>query len=815
METWDVEMAMNQVYDLYISYHRNDCVSVDALVKALRGEGLNIYIDHFEVEGVAPIQSSIERGLSQAKALLAWYSMDYPQSRACQWELTAGLIASEAETAPVKRLLVISPEPSLAPFQPQQLRDLLYLCFDGDYTELARQIAEAIRPIEGTLGALRQQRKPHWHGNYHGFGSNRFVGRYSELWDIHSSLSANLSPQRQARELVQVRGGSGVGKSLLVTEYALRFGSRWSGGIFWLNGLGSSDNKEETEAALSIRRQLAYSSQLAEIAWRMGLKLCDKSDQELRTDIGRLLTEPYLWIVDDLPACDPRELERWLAPSGRGQTLITTRSAALDGIGKSIDLTELAFDEARTLLTFGNPPRAEENTDIDTILEYMDGHALTLDVARTVCQRHGYARFRQKLDTPCVESLGLAVQLEGDLPTGYNPYVAATLLTSIQQLDERGRDALRLATKLAADPIPVDLLTDCLASADGLVPENAENRAVLGLHQILCQSLAEETSDSTAYRVHSLVCRTMQYHDINFDRQGQLREAAMTVLAERMMVAADMSKHRSLALHLPHVQLLAGEADNCDSLNLAGWLGWYEWEPGRYQAAEFWWDIEYRGCLHLLGETHPATLNSMNNLAETLRHQGDFSGARSLQEKVLETRRLLLGVGHPATQTSMNNLSETFRDQGDLASACALQEEALTVSRRVLGEEHPNTLTSMANLAGTLWNQGDLARARALEEQTLAVRIRVLGEEHPDTSISAWNLFRTLDQLGEFDQAQALLRDHLLWMLQRNPINMGAQQRQIREGLLEIVTSPASRPQRTETALVSVIKDQGNALTIR
>ncbi len=510
---WRNKMVMNQVYDLYISYHRTDCVSVDALVKALRGEGLSIWINHFEVEGGAAVQSSLERGLSRSKALLVWYSTDYLQSRTCQWELTAGLIASEAETAPVKRLLVINPESRLAPFQPQQLRELFSLSFDGDFTGLARRITEAIRPIQGTLGELRQQHKPHWHGNYHGFGSTRFVGRSSDLRDIHSTLSARLKSPTPMGEVIKVRGGSGVGKSLLVTEYALRYGSRWSGGIFWLNGSGSSYTAEETEAARSFRRQLSYSRQLADIAWRMGLKVSDKSDQELRADIGRLLTEPYLWIVDDLPACDPGELERWLAPSGCGQTLVTTRSTALNGRGSSIDLTELALDDARALVTFGNPPQGEESTDIDTILNYLDGHALSLDMARNVCQRYGYARFRQILDAPCVESLGLALQLEEDLPNGYNPYIAATLLTSIKQLDEQGRDALRLAIKFAADPLPVDLLIASLVNADGIVAETAENRVVLGLQQILCQSLAEETSDSTAYRVHSLVCRAMQYHE--------------------------------------------------------------------------------------------------------------------------------------------------------------------------------------------------------------------------------------------------------------------------------------------------------------
>ena len=39
---------------------------------------------------------------------------------------------------------------------------------------------------------------------------------------------------------------------------------------------------------------------------------------------------------------------------------------------------------------------------------------------------------------------------------------------------------------------------------------------------------------------------------------------------------------------------------------------------------------------HLLGEEHPDTLSAMSNLAVTLGEQGDLTGARELQEQVLE-----------------------------------------------------------------------------------------------------------------------------------------------------------------------------------
>ena len=81
----------------------------------------------------------------------------------------------------------------------------------------------------------------------------------------------------------------------------------------------------------------------------------------------------------------------------------------------------------------------------------------------------------------------------------------------------------------------------------------------------------------------------------------------------------------------------------------------------------------------MLGPEHPDTLISMNNLADTMRAQGDLAGARKLQEETLRIQSRVLGPEHPDTLTSMNNLAETLRAQGDLAGARKLQEDVLDI----------------------------------------------------------------------------------------------------------------------------------------
>ena len=136
---------------------------------------------------------------------------------------------------------------------------------------------------------------------------------------------------------------------------------------------------------------------------------------------------------------------------------------------------------------------------------------------------------------------------------------------------------------------------------------------------------------------------------------------------------------------------------------------------------------------------------------------------------------------HPDTLTARNNLAQTLKAQGDLAGVRQHEEQVLEARRRLLGEEHPATLTARNNLAQTLYAQGDLAGARLLQEEALAIRRRLLGPEHPNTSVSAWSLCVTLHNLGEREAAWAVLKRDLLWLLDRDPATLGADQRDARE----------------------------------
>jgi hypothetical protein len=65
---------------------------------------------------------------------------------------------------------------------------------------------------------------------------------------------------------------------------------------------------------------------------------------------------------------------------------------------------------------------------------------------------------------------------------------------------------------------------------------------------------------------------------------------------------------------------------------------------------------------------------------------------------------------------------------------------------------------------------------------------RLLGEEHPATSQSTWNLVMTLCEMQDDPAARATLEASLLWLLQRDPATLTADQRNIRERLRDALS---------------------------
>ena len=84
-----------------------------------------------------------------------------------------------------------------------------------------------------------------------------------------------------------------------------------------------------------------------------------------------------------------------------------------------------------------------------------------------------------------------------------------------------------------------------------------------------------------------------------------------------------------------------------------------------------------------------------------LQEQGYFQEAKTLKNKVLDTRKRILGVEHPDTIRAKVNLAVTYQYLGKYTEAEKLEIQVLDAVNRILGAEHPVTINAMANLAAT------------------------------------------------------------------------------------------------------------------
>jgi tetratricopeptide (TPR) repeat protein len=163
----------------------------------------------------------------------------------------------------------------------------------------------------------------------------------------------------------------------------------------------------------------------------------------------------------------------------------------------------------------------------------------------------------------------------------------------------------------------------------------------------------------------------------------------------------------------------------------------------------------------LLGERHPDTARGYYNLAHTLVAQSRYPEAVEGYQKALAIRLEVLGEEHADTASSYNTVAYTMAALGRYKEADSSYRKALEIYRKVLGEEHPYTALSHSNVAFNLAAQGRYREAEEGYQKALAIRRKVLGEEHPVTAASYNNLAVNLYDEGRYKEAEEVHRKAL------------------------------------------------------
>ena len=149
----ELKLHYGEMNDVFFSYRWIDWERAKPIVAALEGRGLKVWIDRTRTEAFTGVSDAVRRALGESKALLAFYSKDYPHSAACRWELTQALLAEQRQNAGAARVLVINPEPSSVHIIEAASRDSAYLSAN-DPAAVADSVFKHVGRLDDPLGEL-------------------------------------------------------------------------------------------------------------------------------------------------------------------------------------------------------------------------------------------------------------------------------------------------------------------------------------------------------------------------------------------------------------------------------------------------------------------------------------------------------------------------------------------------------------------------------------------------------------------------------------------------------------------------------------
>ncbi len=461
------------------------------------------------------------------------------------------------------------------------------------------------------------------------------------------------------------------------------------------------------------------------------------------------------------------KLERYIPECTHGHVFITTRNKqaglSLAKGNNPIEVEQMDGTESEKLLRtkLKKYPTSGELSTLSSRLEYLP---LALVQAAAFIEANtipisGYLRLLDKSDQHLVDLLGEEFETVGrnwETPRA----VAETWILSFEQIQRQNGFAgelLSLMSLFDRQAIPLEFLSHHSKQQGQEQRGEIQLTKALGVLKAFCFVVEDKDRRFDMHRLVQLV--TQMWLDRK-GTMGQFAEQAVTVVSQAYPYGSYENRALCSAL-LPHVHAvlrLMSTGTKDEKLARASLLhcggGFFSYQGQWNEAEKF--QLQARGLRReVLGEEHPSTLTSMNNLASTYRDQGRWKEAESLGVQVIETRKRVLGEEHPDTLTSMANLASTYRDQGRWKEAESLGVQVMERRKRVLGEEHPSTLTSMNNLASTYQNQGRWKEAESLGVQVMETFKRVLGEEHPSTLTSIANLASTCQNQGRWKEAES------------------------------------------------------------
>ena len=163
----------------------------------------------------------------------------------------------------------------------------------------------------------------------------------------------------------------------------------------------------------------------------------------------------------------------------------------------------------------------------------------------------------------------------------------------------------------------------------------------------------------------------------------------------------------------------------------------------------------------VLGNEHPATTVTYNNIASIYENLGDYEKALEWCQNNIEICEYVFGIEHLNTASTYNNIALIYSRQGDYAKALEWHQKALSIYEKVLEREHLYTAVTYNNIALIYFRQGEYVKALEWHQKDLEICKKALGDEHPDTATAYNNIARVYENQGYFTKALELYQKAL------------------------------------------------------
>ena len=455
-----------------------------------------------------------------------------------------------------------------------------------------------------------------------------FVER-AELVQVGEALAAD-----GVATLCALRGMRGVGKSQLASAFAERCEEEHWSFVGWVNA--QSRERAVTELAEGARLILPDApDDPAAAARRLVGWLSSASDSD------RLL------VFDNVT--DPDDLQD-LVPRGHGMRVLVTTTGHHKTLGTPVEVGVYTSEQARRFLI--EAAGLADDEVADAVAERLGRLPVALTQAAATIRLEGYD-FPGYLAVLDAYPLDEAVEREDGEP--YPDRVGAALRIAYRSLlDKLGQDSapvagvahrvLRALSLLAASGVPREWL---------LVLGDDERSARRAVGELLKYSLVAESSDSSTVALHRLQAQVIREDDASDDHAAAIEAACQVLAAVDPDAPGDYLAKRELNAAVAQQLAAALEQPVVAGLVRAPqWLETVQWTLYRSNAMQDPYSaLSLAGYLpileQVLGENHPATLTSRNNLAGAYRSAGDLAWAIPLYERTLNDRIGILGDEDP------------------------------------------------------------------------------------------------------------------------------------------------------------------------